>query len=192
MKKYIVLFTVLFTFGFFVNISRADCPPGWFQREIIIDNYPDCDSIRVKFCVWCSITSPLIQFQITEITILNPESCRGFYLESFIRFLTERIIGNYFEFCSGPYILCENGWQEITSIIPICWYENPSQRFDFYSCNEAVCIVRYLACKLANGEVQVGPIVSTEVFGERGEDCRNYNEGNRRLGVCFHIETQCQ
>ncbi len=189
MKRYIVLFNLLLLFGFVVgNKAVAECPPGWFERSVIIDNYPYCSPILVKFCLWCSITSPNMQFQVTQITLLNPSNCQGFLLESFMRFLTERILDNYFEFCPGAYIPCEAGRQEIWVARPLCWYENPLQSYDFFSCNDAKCVEQWFVCiRDGNPDKVIG---QAYIVGEQGQDCLNYSEGNRVPGVCFHINTR--
>ncbi len=189
MKRYIVfLVFVLCSFLLFTQ-AKATCPDGWVERPVVIDNFPACNYyITARVCLRCNISAPFIQFKITEI--IGIDSCIGFYLPSFIDFLCARLSANYFEFCPGGYIPCAAGRRDIYVYIPLCFYENDEQPFDFLFCQENWCVEHWSVCTLPDGTVDVVKLSDSQLVGNPPETCIK-NPYPQPPGVCFHIETEC-
>jgi hypothetical protein len=187
---FLLVFVILFGFVWH-NTTKAECPDGWFERQVVVDNFPACNNIVAKVCVQCDITAPFMSFKITEI--IGTESCTGFYLESFIDFLCARLTANYFEFCPGGYQPCAEGRRDIYVYIPLCFYENDQQPYDFLYCQTSWCIEHWWVCTREDGTVEVIKDEREWVLtGDPNPVClSNVYREDLPPGTCFHVRTQC-
>ncbi len=168
------------------NKAKAECRPGWFARQIVIENYPGCPNpVVVEFCVWCSITSPMMEVEITRI--YGDDDCVGFLLPSFIDYAVTVIKSNYFEFCPGAYIPCEVGVRELYIRRPMCMVENSQRQNDFRIWGDVWCVERNEVCVEPYGSVR-SITLERYILGELSEECRNNTyRPDLQPGTCFRI-----
>ncbi len=193
MKKLFILIVIIFLSLTFIQ-SKADCPPGWVERNLTINGeYPGCPNsvIVVKMCVLCSITSDEMRFTINEVVFQNG-MCTPFYWPSFMDYLSARILANYFEFCTGAWTPCNSGFKDVYVKKPLCFYESPdpNQNGDFLYCNPSWCVEHWRVCN--NGNEVIKTLVSKWVEGTPYPGCLNTEwDDNLPKGTCFHA-VNCQ
>jgi len=176
---------VIISLSFVIAESQTPCPDGWFPRTLIVYDFPNCTPIIVNFCVYCPVSSGELKFQINEIKL--PPECSGFYLPSFMDYLSARILANYFEFCTGTWRPCSQPPKQIVSIRkPLCFYESDEQQNDFLFCDGSWCVEVYEVC-VENNLVD-WDLVDKYISGNPNPECINtqWNE-NLPPGTCFHV-----
>ncbi|MCX6156281.1 MAG: hypothetical protein NT007_19185 [Candidatus Kapabacteria bacterium] len=166
----------------------TDCPPGTVQQTTVLPD-PFCPHTNAIVCINCGdISHPGATFSLLEINTTcgnNPDP------NVYIPFITNYLLNNYPDLCSGTWQPCDpygTSYSVIYIDFPICWQWLNYQTLK--PCDDSRCLTEEVVCWNGGQLTVLNHIVT--LLGNPGYDCKqNQWKPDLQLGTCFHIPTEC-
>jgi len=185
MKKVLFILVIGFLCITAVKESLAQCTPPATEKWVNFPLCPGCSNLSARLCINCSPTSGEM-----GVTILEIKGCSSSDLLFYIDYIQAWVGPNYSSLCTGIWIPCSQGTNELEVCLPLCFIEYDDlgeYQGHFLFCNSSYCVHTYEVCTDQNGDHSV--YIDSRVEGSL--NCSNVVYPEQEYEECFRTD-YCQ